>query len=172
MNALTPGWSIFRLAAPKTHRKIAMTTVAASGFTTISLQKSQGFFASPAVKKNIASRKRFWGVASKLIAGSLQRPWPQVVAAARFRGRSDHGTLRSFGTTKSLCTPKDTQDESFGDIPRNEKHLGPRFAPSEACFQGAPLHDRFSERFLSLSLPLSSLVTPCFAGPQVLVVGV
>ena len=43
------------IAAQKSHRKIAVTTVAASGLATISLQKSQGFFALPAAKK-IASR--------------------------------------------------------------------------------------------------------------------
>ena len=51
-----------------------------------------GFFAAVAAKKSLA--------ASDLrlilkIAGSSQRPWPQVAAAARFRGRSDHGTLRA-----------------------------------------------------------------------------
>ena len=43
------------------------------------------FFASPATKK--------LGVSLK-IAGSSQRPRPQVAAIARFCGRSNHGTLR------------------------------------------------------------------------------
>ena len=49
-----------------------------------------GFFASPAAKKSLAASD--FGVNLK-IAGSSQRPWPQVAAAARFCGRSDHGTL-------------------------------------------------------------------------------
>ena len=41
------------------------------------------------------------GVSLKIIkAGSSQRPRPQVGAAARFRGRSDHGTRRSLA---SIC---------------------------------------------------------------------
>ena len=49
-----------------------------------------GFFASAAAKKSLAASD-FW--VTLKIAGSSQRPWPQVAAAARFRGRSDHGTL-------------------------------------------------------------------------------
>ena len=49
-----------------------------------------GFFASPAAKKSLAASD--FGVSLK-IAGSSQRPRPQVAAAARFCGRSDHGTL-------------------------------------------------------------------------------
>ena len=48
------------LAAQKSHRKIAVTTVAASGLASIPLQKSQGFFASPAAKKSLAASD-FWG---------------------------------------------------------------------------------------------------------------
>ena len=47
------------------------------------------FFALPAGKKKSP------GVSFK-IAGSSQRPRPQVAAAARFRGHSDHGTLSSL----------------------------------------------------------------------------
>ena len=50
-----------------------------------------GFFASPAAKRSLAASD--FGVNLK-IAESSQRPWPQVAAAARFCGRSDHGTLR------------------------------------------------------------------------------
>ena len=48
------------------------------------------FFASPAAIKSLAASD--FGVALK-IAGGSQRPLPQVVATARFRSRSDHGTL-------------------------------------------------------------------------------
>ena len=54
-----------------------------------------GFFASPAAKKKSLAASDFGGVSLK-IARSSQRPRPQVTAAARFRGRSDHGTLRSL----------------------------------------------------------------------------
>ena len=46
-------------------------------------------------------RNIFPGVSPK-IAGSSQRPRPQVAAAARFRGCSDHGTL-SFRTSLQSC---------------------------------------------------------------------
>ena len=51
-----------------------------------------GFFASPAANKLLAASD--FGVSLK-IAGSSQRPQLQVAAAARFRGRSDHGRLSS-----------------------------------------------------------------------------
>ena len=79
------------LAAQKSHRKIAVTTVAASGLATIPLQKSQSFSLRRPQTKSLAASD-FW--VTLQIAGSSQRPWPQVAAAARFCGRSDHGTLR------------------------------------------------------------------------------
>ena len=78
------------LAAQKSHRKIAATTVAASRLAAIPLQKSQGFSLRQPQKKSLAASD-FW--VTLKIAGSSQRPWPQVAAAARFCGRSDHGTL-------------------------------------------------------------------------------
>ena len=48
------------LAAQKSHRKIAVTTVAASGLATISLQKSQGFSPCRPQKKSLAASD-FWG---------------------------------------------------------------------------------------------------------------
>ena len=56
-----------------------------------------GFFALAAAKKLLAASD--FGVSLR-IAGKSQRPRPQVAAAARFRGRSDHGTLRLV--TKSM----------------------------------------------------------------------
>ena len=49
-----------RRAAQKSHRKIAVTTVAASGLATIPLEIA-GFFASPAAKKSLAASD-FWGL--------------------------------------------------------------------------------------------------------------
>ena len=72
------------------HRKIAVTTVAAGALATIPLQKSQGFFCFASQKKSLAAA--IFGV-SLNFTGSSQRPRPQVAAAARFRGRNDHGTL-------------------------------------------------------------------------------
>ena len=76
----TKEWKI-RVEAQKLHRKIAVTTVAASGLATIPLQKSQGF----SLRRQ---RKNGWPLAivwvSLKIAGSSQRPRPQVAAAARF----------------------------------------------------------------------------------------
>ena len=60
-----------------------------------------GFFASPAANKSLAASD--FGVNLK-IAGSSQRPWPQVAAAARFCGRSDHGTLRSTTSCHFHCS--------------------------------------------------------------------
>ena len=80
------------LAAQKSHRKIAVTTVAADGARNHSAAEIAGFFASAAAKKSLAASD-FW--VNLKIAGSSQRPWPQVAAAARFCGRSDHGTLSS-----------------------------------------------------------------------------
>ena len=44
-------------------------------------------------KKTLAASD-FW--VTLKIAGSSQRPWLQVAAAARFCGRSDYGTLRRY----------------------------------------------------------------------------
>ena len=77
----------------KSHRKIAMNTVAASGLATIPLQKSQGFPLRQPQKYR--QPLAILGVSLK-IAISSQRPCPQVAAAVRFRGRSDHGTLRKI----------------------------------------------------------------------------
>ena len=138
------------LAAQKSHRKIAVTTVAANPARNHSAAEIARFFSSSAAKRSLAAndfgfRKAFqpefgahrglaWVLKSPSnpqncrkkeknpgkghfcflrqtlvcskpwfkrdlrvsleIAGSSQRPWPQVAAAARFRGRSDHGTLR------------------------------------------------------------------------------
>ena len=79
------------LAAQKSHRKIAVTTVAATGLATVPLQKSQGFSLCRPQKNR--QPLAIFGVSLKN-AGSSQRPRPQVAAAARFRSRSDHGTLK------------------------------------------------------------------------------
>ena len=78
------------LAAQSSHRKIVVTMVAASGLATILLQQLQGFLRHRQQKIAIACDLRV----TLAIAGSSQRPRPQVAAAARFRGHSDHGTLR------------------------------------------------------------------------------
>ena len=62
------------------------------------LQKSQGF--SLRRPQKIASPPAIFGVSLR-IAGKSQRPRPQVAAAARFRGRSDHGTLSPLPPFKS-----------------------------------------------------------------------
>ena len=49
------GWTIVALAAQKSHRKIAVTTVAADRLATISLQKSQGFPPRRPQKKSLAA---------------------------------------------------------------------------------------------------------------------
>ena len=81
-----------------------------------SAAETAGFFASPAAKKSLAASD-FWD--QPQIAVKSQRPRPQVAAAARFRGRSDHGTLRGrhsifghdrahmceTGTIPSQCMP-------------------------------------------------------------------
>ena len=83
-----------------------------------------GFFASPAAKK-IRWPLAILGLPSKSQELSSHRPRPQVAAAARFCGRSDHGTLsfapfctllRSFlnahGSTPTrmfLTSPDETQ---------------------------------------------------------------
>ena len=74
------------LVSQKSHRRIAVTTVAASGLATIPLQKS-GLFCIAGRKKKIAIASDSWGYPQN--CGSSQRPWPQVAAAARFRSRSD-----------------------------------------------------------------------------------
>ena len=71
-----------------------------------------GFFASLAAKKSLAASD--FGVRLK-IAGSSQRPRPQVAAAARFRGRSDHGTLRPIPTNKGLVNFAPAQ--GFTELP-------------------------------------------------------
>ena len=88
-NALFPCLVFASLAAKKSHRKIAVTTVAASGLATIPLQKSRGFPLRRPQKKSLAASDF---VVTLIIAGSWQRPRPQDAAAARFRGRSNHGT--------------------------------------------------------------------------------
>ena len=66
-----------------------MTTVAASGLATIPLQKWQGFrFAGRNQKRN---RYPFLGLASAVTTAASRC---SRAAAARFRGRSEHGTLR------------------------------------------------------------------------------
>ena len=93
------------LAAESSHRKIAVTTVAASGLATMPLQESQGCcFAGH--KKSLAPSD--FGVSLK-IAGSSQRPRPQVAATARFRGRSDHRTLskcKRWCSCYATCIPE------------------------------------------------------------------
>ena len=75
------------LAAQNSHPKIAVTTVAASGLATIPLQKSYGCgFAGHEISQ--------WLAILGLPSNRSQRPRPQVAAAARFCGCSDHGTLR------------------------------------------------------------------------------
>ena len=86
------------LAAQKSHRKIAVTTVATSGLRTIPLPKSQ-CFSHRRPQKN-RNHYRFLGYLKT--AGSSQQPWPQVTAAARFRARSDHGTLSHGGYRNRL----------------------------------------------------------------------
>ena len=51
---------VFGLAAQKSHRKIAVTTVAVSGLTTPFRCRIAGFFASPAPKKPLDASD-FWG---------------------------------------------------------------------------------------------------------------
>ena len=63
----------------------------------------KGFFASSAAKASLVASDS--GVSLR-IAGSSPRPWPQVAAAARFRGRSDHRILRctgGSGKAGSIC---------------------------------------------------------------------
>ena len=73
------------LAAQKSHRKIAVTTVAASGLATIPLQKSQGFSLRWPQKK-IASRWRCWGLGSQSQEArsdhGCKSPQPRDFAAA------------------------------------------------------------------------------------------
>ena len=77
------------LAAQKSHRKIAVTTVAASGLAAIPLQKSQGFFASAAAKKSLAASD-FWGLASESQENrsdhGRKSPQPRDFAAAATTG--------------------------------------------------------------------------------------
>ena len=84
--------------------------MAASGLANILLQKSQGFsFRRP--PKNRWSLAIF-GVSPK-IAGSSQWPWPQVTAAARFRGRNDQGTLRKRRTRKQGIVARKETDKNI-----------------------------------------------------------
>ena len=64
------------------------------------LQKSHGFSLRRSQKKSLAASD-FW--VTLKIAGSSQRPWPQVAAAAGFCGRSDHGTLSSGPVPSLSC---------------------------------------------------------------------
>ena len=76
------------LAAQKSHRKIAMTTVAASGLATIPLQKSQGFLFQRPQKKPLAASNFLLASKSQEARSDHACKSPQ-----RFRSRSDHGTL-------------------------------------------------------------------------------
>ena len=81
--------------------KIAVTTMAASGLATMPLQKSQDFSLRWPQKKSLAASD-FWE-----IAGSSQPLRPQVAAAARFRGRNDHGTVSNQTSDIKMCTFQD-----------------------------------------------------------------
>ena len=82
-------WPAGTLAAQKSHRKIAVTTVAASGLATISLQKSQGFSPCRPQKKSLAASD-FWGLASKSQENrsdhGRKSPQPRDFAAAATTG--------------------------------------------------------------------------------------
>ena len=93
----TPGKPL-GLSGTKSHRKIAVTTVAASGVATIPLQISGFSLRWPQKKRQPLAA---FGVNFE-IAGSSQQPRPQVAATARFRGRSDHGTLSFWVTSGNL----------------------------------------------------------------------
>ena len=87
----TPPKDIWTSGAQKSHRKITATTVAASGLATIPLQKSQSFsFRWP---QRIASRQRFWGLASKSQEAhsdhGRKSPQPRDFAAAATTGHQD-----------------------------------------------------------------------------------
>ena len=86
--------------------------MAASGLATIPLQKSQG----SSLRRPHKNRLPLAILGESLkITGSSQRPQPQVAAAARFRGRSDHGTLR--------LPKKAAFFGRFSSLPPNDPHL-------------------------------------------------
>ena len=77
------------LAAQKSHRKIAMTTVAARGLATIPLQKSQGFsLRRPQTNRQAASD--FWG-------RPQNRKKLAATTAASRRSRSDFEAAATTG---------------------------------------------------------------------------
>ena len=84
--------ALFNLSSTKIASQNRSDPVAASGLATTPCRDSTLF--------RFAGRKRnrwplgIYGVSLK-IAGNSKRQWPQVAAAVRFRGRSDHGTLSS-----------------------------------------------------------------------------
>ena len=69
-----------RLVAQDSHRKIAVTTVAVSGFTTISLQKSQGF--------SLCRPQQKIAIASDFCSYSQKRSNPTRTTAASRRSRA------------------------------------------------------------------------------------
>ena len=81
------------LAAQKSHRKIAVTTVAASGLATIPLQKSQGFSLHRQQKKSLSPA--IFGVSNPQHRRKLAMTTATSLRNGAISRRSDHGTAQN-----------------------------------------------------------------------------